>query len=130
MRNDKGTTLVEVIVSMVIIGIISFMMIQIFSQRMKIEVKFTREDQLCNMVESYYADFTNNPQAFIDKYNLNLSEIKIFYYDNAYDEQVITETANAIEMRVDKISESQYNLFIHLVENDKEFERTVYRVNE
>lgn len=130
MRNDKGTTLVEVIVSMVIIGIISFMMIQIFSQRMKIEVKFTREDQLCNMVESYYVDFTNNPQAFIDKYNLNLSEIKIFYYDNAYNEQVITETDNAIEMRVDKISESQYNLFIHMVENDKEFERTVYRVNE
>lgn len=125
MKNQKGMTLTEVIVSIVIIGIISVMMIQIFSQRMKIEVKFARENQLCDIIQSYYVDFTNDPQTFIDKYNLNFSEIKTFYYDNAYNERVLNETANAIEMRVDKISESQFNLYIHTIENDKVFERVV-----
>ncbi|MGM9900143.1 MAG: prepilin-type N-terminal cleavage/methylation domain-containing protein [Bacilli bacterium] len=130
MRNKKGTTLTEVIVSIVIIGIISLMMIHIFSHRMRIEVKFTREEQLCNTIESYYIEFTNDPLSFIDKYNLSLSEIKILYYDNAYINQVTTETDNAIEIRVDKISTSQFNLYIHILENNKKFERTIYRIYE
>lgn len=130
MRNKKGTTLTEVIVSMVIIGIVSLMMIQIFSHRMRTEVKFTREEQMCNTVESYYIEFTNDPLSFIDKYNLILSEVKILYYDNAYNNQVIYETDNAIEIRVDKISTSQYNLYVHILENDKEFERMIYKIYE
>jgi len=74
MKKNKGNTLVEVIVSIVVVSIIVGMMITVFVRSKNIEAKLEKEDVYITEVSNIFNLFSSNPDSFED----NLDEVYDF----------------------------------------------------
>lgn len=82
-KNIKGNTLVEVIVSFVIVSIIVGMMITVFVRSKNIEAKLEKDDVYITEVTNIFNLFSSNPATFKE----NLS--RIYDYEDSGDNLII-----------------------------------------
>lgn len=64
MRRNKGFTISEVMVSIVILGVIGVCILNLFSYKVRIDRKTSRNIKISNIVTSVFNSFSSNPNTF------------------------------------------------------------------
>ena len=88
MKNNKGITLLEVIVSIVILGITIVSTIQVMATNNRVVIRNERNLNSIQEVESIMEIFSSDPDKFLDNlatiYQVETSEKVYLYYSSAF----------------------------------------------
>lgn len=89
MKNNKGITLLEVIVSIVILGITIVSTIQVMATNNRVVIRNERNLNSIQEVESVMEIFSSDPSNFLDNLtsvyeNVESSNIVYLYYSSAF----------------------------------------------
>lgn len=128
--NKKGNTLVEVIVSIVVVSILVGMLLTVFTQSKRVQNKLNEQEMYINETTNVFNLFTSDPSEFkenmVKTYNVNFDDdsatvdlkksymiVKYSFTDNKYsvtiniydeDDEIITKysglTRTIIDMEV------------------------------
>lgn len=76
--NKKGNTLVEVIVSIVVVSILVGMLLTVFTQSKRVQNKLNEQEMYINETTNVFNLFTSDPSEFkenmVKTYNVNFDE--------------------------------------------------------
>lgn len=119
MKNNKGVTLLEVIVSIVILGITIVSTIQVMASNNRLVIKNERGLNSIQEIESIMEIFTSDPEKFKDNireiYEVDLDSTKYLYYSSAFIKSSNNEpTDYYLEVNYSKSNEgNKYTLIIN-----------------
>lgn len=119
MKNNKGVTLLEVIVSIVILGITIVSTIQVMASNNRLVIKNERGLNSIQEIESIMEIFTSDPEKFKDNikeiYEVDLDITKYLYYSSAFIKSSNNEpTDYYLEVNYSKSNEgNKYTLIIN-----------------
>lgn len=82
MKKNKGESLVEVLVSVVIVGIIGVCIFNIFAFRSRMESKSTLNNKVSTELRNLFNIFTVDPENFIKNYGLEEMYENEYYVKN------------------------------------------------
>ena len=86
--NKRGNTLIEVIVSFVVVSIISFAMISVYSSSKKITRNISIKECIVSEIYGIYNIFNSDPSSFIDNlskaYTISDPNNIIIYYGKTF----------------------------------------------
>lgn len=122
MKNKKGFTLVEVIVSIAIIGISITTLIIILANNSKITENMNKRYNIAKDINELMDIFSSYPTNFYDilketnKYQNIQSDVNFsyLYYDNEYETISYEQTAYYLQLEYQNIETNQYRLTISL----------------
>ena len=122
MKNKKGFTLVEVIVSITIIGISITTLIIILANNSKITENMNKRYNIAKDINELMDIFSSYPTNFYDilketnKYQNIQSDVNFsyLYYDNEYETISYEQTAYYLQLEYQNIETNQYRLTISL----------------
>lgn len=125
MKNNKGDTLVEVLVSIVILGIICLAVSQLLLSIKKSQRAVETNDNITMELEKIMEIFTNSPTSFSTNLQLFYSEKNIYWSSNKYyiyyDSIFNLSTSNDKNYFIIEISneENLYTIDVTIYKNSK-----------
>lgn len=125
MKNNKGDTLVEVLVSIVILGIICLAVSQLLLSIKKSQRAVETTDNITMELEKIMEIFTNSPTSFSKNLQLFYSEENIYWSSNKYyiyyDSIFNLSTSNDKNYFIIEISndENLYTIDVTIYKNSK-----------
>lgn len=128
MKNNKGDTLVEVLVSIVILGIICLAVSQLLLSIKKSQRAVETTDNITMELEKIMEIFTNSPTSFSKNLQLFYSEENIYWSSNKYyiyyDSIFNLSTSNDKNYFIIEISndENLYTIDVTIYKNSKKYQ--------
>ena len=92
--NKKGNTLVEVIVSIVVVSILVGMLLTVFVQSKKVQTKLDYENRYITTIDNIFGVFSSDPSEFKE----NLNDYLGYELDNS--NKTIVEFSDGSKMEV------------------------------
>ena len=86
MKKNKGFTLTEVIVSIVLVAIAGICIINIFMYKIRIDKTTNLNLEISNRIVEFFDEFSLDPSTFVAKYNSKYDEVKeayVIYFPNS-----------------------------------------------
>lgn len=112
--NKKGNTLVEVIVSIVVVSILVGMLLTVFTQSKRVQNKLNEQEMYINETTNVFNLFTSDPSEFkenmIKTYNVNFDE------DNA----TVDLKKSYMIVNYSSFTDNKYSVTINIYDEDDE----------
>ena len=113
--NKKGNTLVEVIVSIVVVSILVGMLLTVFVQSKKVQTKLDYENRYITTIDNIFGVFSSDPSEFKD----NLNDYLGYELDDS--NKTIVEFSDGSKMEVLYVDNSPlYSVSITMINNKGE----------
>ena len=109
---NKGFTLLEVIVSIVILAVISSMVLTLYASYKRITTKLTIREKIVSVVDEIFNEFTDDYKKFEEKKATNPNRI----YFNSVIERTTVETDNYIQFSYEDAGNYR-TLYVHVYIN-------------
>lgn len=127
MKKNKGFTLTEVIVSIVIIGAIGICVLQLFMHKSKIDHQTSQKINISNKVAEIFNNFSADPSKFpdlyLDYYNEKTNQYTLPISSSAGDYYLITyQNDFTFHPSEETISNTYYQLDVEVFLNSKPYE--------
>lgn len=116
MGRNKGFTLTEVIVSIVIVGIVGICVINIFAEKIRIDAKTTLNINVSNKITEIFNNFSEDPSTFPNKY------AEYYVTETGRYQIMIGNNNNSYYDLTYSLSENYYTLTIKIFLNNEPFE--------
>lgn len=111
--NKKGNTLVEVIVSIVVVSILVGMLLTVFTQSKRVQNKLNEQEMYINETTNVFNLFTSDPSEF--------KENMVKTYDVNFDEDSATVDLKKSYMIVNySFTDNKYSVTINIYDEDDE----------
>ena len=88
MKSKSGITLMETLISIVIVGIIGTFLLLILANKSKIDAKTIMNYNLGETLKSDFEMFTYDPQGYQKYYGLKSNVERTIYFDSKFESQV------------------------------------------
>lgn len=114
--NKKGNTLVEVIVSIVVVSILVGMLLTVFVQSKKVQSKLDYENRYITTIENIFGVFSSDPSEFSD----NLKDYLGYELDGSNKATVEFSNGSKMEVLYEFDGNSLYTVSITVINNKGE----------
>jgi len=129
MKKNKGFSLVDVLVAIVIVGIIGVCIVNIFAFRARIERKTTLNMEVSSELRRMYNTFSADPDSFLSNYSLDTTS------ENTYLKKITTNGKTRFEIKYYLDDTNFYHLEAKVFVDDEEYkindtsvyERIIYK---
>ena len=114
--NKKGNTLVEVIVSIVVVSILVGMLLTVFVQSKKVQSKLDYENRYITTIENIFGVFSSDPSEF----SYNLKDYLGYELDGSNKTTVKFSNGSKMEVLYEFDGNSLYTVSITVINNKGE----------